>query len=155
MRGALVLIALCACAAVQAADAPVKPVAATAQRSSLQALTAIGPVALRGQLADAKVQVNLRFKADIADGVEGDYFLFGRSQKILLAGEIDADELALEESENGTDVSGQWNGTFDGKVLSGTWQSADGSVSKPFELTVVTGNGKPVRHQLKASRDSK
>jgi hypothetical protein len=95
------------------------------------------PVALRGTLGEAPVQANLRAKAEFDGGVEGDYFFFGHSQKILLAGEIEGTDVALEESENGTDVSGQWNGTITGDTIAGTWQSADGSVSKPFRVVVV------------------
>lgn len=94
------------------------------------------PAALRGTLGDAQVQMNLRAKPD-EDGVEGDYFFFGRSQKVLLAGEAEGNELALEESENGKDVSGQWYGTLKGDTLTGEWASADGSVTKPFRLVVL------------------
>jgi hypothetical protein len=102
------------------------------------------PLVLRGTLGDVQVQVNLRPKPDIKDGLEGDYFVFGRSQKILLAGEVEGSDLFLEESENGIDVSGHWNGSFSGDAISGDWQSADGSVSKPFALkTVRAGRNHP------------
>lgn len=91
-------------------------------------------VALRGTLGDKTIQANLRPKTEFEGGVEGDYFYFGESRKILMAGEVEGEEFALEESENGTDVSGQWNGTITADGISGTWQSADGSVSKPFVL---------------------
>ena len=97
----------------------------------------IEPVALRGTLGEDQVQVNLRVKADMEDGIEGNYFVFGHSQNILLAGEIEGEELFLEESENGTDVSGQWSGKLAGDVISGEWQSADGAVTKPFRISIV------------------
>jgi len=102
----------------------------------------VKPVALRGTLGDAQIQVNLRTKEEFEDGVEGEYFLFGHSRNILLAGEIEGDELLLEESENGTDVSGQWAGTLAGDTISGEWQSADGSVTKPFQIRIVRAVGK-------------
>lgn len=95
------------------------------------------PVTLRGKLGDQAIQVHLHLKEQIDEGVEGDYFLFGRTQKILLAGEVDNNTVALEESENGTDISGQWDGKIDGNVIRGTWTSADFNVTKPFEVTVV------------------
>lgn len=95
------------------------------------------PVALRGSLGEAQIQVNLRVKEEFEDGVEGDYFLFGQSRHILLAGEIEDDELFLEESENGTDVSGQWNGKLAGDIITGEWQSVDGKLSKPFRVVIV------------------
>jgi hypothetical protein len=97
----------------------------------------VKPVSLRGTLGDAQIQINLRTKAEFEEGVEGDYFFFGRSQKILLAGEVEGDEVSLEESENGTDVSGQWNGKLTGDTLSGEWQSADGTITKPFNVRFV------------------
>ena len=95
------------------------------------------PVVLRGTLGDAQIQMQLQPKEDPAEGLEGNYIVFRRSGRILLAGETEADGLLMEESENGTDVSGQWEGRHDGTAVRGTWQSADGSVSKPFVLTPV------------------
>jgi hypothetical protein len=100
------------------------------------------PVALRGTLGDAMVQFNLSPKADVDGGFEGDYFLFGHTRKILLAGEADGDDLFFEESENGTDVSGQWEGKLSGGTFSGNWNSADGAVTKPFRLEAIDVNGK-------------
>ncbi|HYD95502.1 MAG TPA: hypothetical protein VEC01_09260 [Noviherbaspirillum sp.] len=97
----------------------------------------VKPVALRGTLGAEQVQVNLRTKAEFEDGIEGDYFIFGSSHRVLLAGEIEGEEFFLEESVNGTDVSGQWEGKMAGDTISGEWQSVDGKLSKPFQLRVV------------------
>lgn len=91
------------------------------------------PVVLRGTLGDDKVQLSLRPKVD-EDGLEGQYFIFGQGSQILLAGEVDQNDLMMEESHNGKDVSGQWEGSFKNGVLSGTWSTLDGSVTKPFSL---------------------
>jgi opacity protein-like surface antigen len=104
------------------------------------------PVVLRGTLGDAQIQMTVQPKSDPAEGIEGEYIVFGRSGHILLAGETESGGLLMEESENGTDVSGQWEGQQDGAAVRGTWQSADGSVSKPFVLTPVDG-ANPVRSQ--------
>lgn len=121
------------------------PFAAAAEQpmriSSAKAMF-IKPVVLRGTLGDAQIQVNLRTKEEFEDGVEGEYFVFGRSQNVLLAGEIEGNELLLEESENGTDVSGQWAGTLSGDTIVGEWQSAEGSVTKPFQLKILAIAGK-------------
>ncbi|MDP9108085.1 MAG: hypothetical protein M3N23_03320 [Pseudomonadota bacterium] len=95
------------------------------------------PVLLRGILGDRRVEMQLHMKANPDEGIEGDYLLADRVGRILLAGETDNDTIALEESENGSDISGQWDGRVEGGVMRGTWLSADGSVSKPFELKVV------------------
>lgn len=122
------------------------------------------PVTLRGKLGDQAIQVHLHLKEQIDEGVEGDYFLFGRTQKILLAGEVDNNTLALEESENGTDISGQWDGKIDGNVIRGTWTSADATVTKPFEVAAVDiaataavapkKSAKPARHAKRIARST-
>jgi hypothetical protein len=93
------------------------------------------PVLLRGTLGAERVQISLKPKAD-EDGLEGKYFVFGQSAQILLAGEVDQNDLMMEESHNGKDVSGQWEGSFKNGLLSGTWSTLDGSVAKPFSLKV-------------------
>ncbi|RQO33302.1 hypothetical protein DBR37_13905 [Herminiimonas sp. KBW02] len=95
------------------------------------------PVFFRGVVGDINVQVNIRPKADIDEGIEGEYFIFGNSHKILLAGEIEGDQLFMEESENGTNISGQWDGKLEGDSLVGSWMSADGTITKPFTLKAV------------------
>jgi hypothetical protein len=146
LRSMLVL-SVCLFGAVDAADAD-KP-----QAPAVSPLLA-RPVSLRGTLGDAQIQANLRPKTEFEGGIEGDYFVFGNSLKILLAGEREGEDVLLEESENGTDVSGQWEGRLSGDGISGNWSSADGSVTKPFNLKVVrdgartTNNpSKPVRHK--------
>lgn len=102
------------------------------------------PVSLRGTLGDASIQVNLRAKPE-DDGVEGEYFYFGRSGNVLLAGEISGEDFLMEESENGTDVSGHWTGTLAGDTLSGEWESVDGKEKKPFSLRVIRAADNPRR----------
>ena len=99
------------------------------------------PVFLRGKLGEMQIQMHLHPHVDYEDSVQGDYFVFGKSTKVLLAGELQADELVLEESANGRDVSGQWIGTLEGVVFSGIWYSGDQSRSQPFELTIVELQG--------------
>lgn len=120
------------------------------------------PVTLRGKLGDQSIQMHLQLKEQIDEGIEGEYFLFGRTQKVLLAGEVENNTLSLEESENGTDISGQWDGKIEGNVIRGNWTSADASITKPFEMTAVDiaataavapkKSGKATRHTKKIAR---
>jgi len=48
-----------------------------------------------------------------------------------------ANQLFMEESENGTNISGQWDGKLEGDSLVGSWMSADGTITKPFTLKAV------------------
>jgi len=119
------------------AAAPQVPAPANEAPSAVEKLFASAPV-FRGELGELTIQVSLRQKEDMREGLEGEYFVFGRSQKILLAGEFDRDgAIFLEESENGQNVSGQWEGNFDGDTFRGVWSSSDGSVEKPFTLKLV------------------
>ncbi|MDO9421348.1 MAG: hypothetical protein Q7T66_11860 [Herminiimonas sp.] len=124
--------------------ADVKPVAVIAVPAAAPVAVSAAPVifqkpvALRGTVGDVQIQVNLRPKAEVDEGHEGEYFIFGNSHKILLAGDIEKDGvLFMEESVNGTDISGQWDGKLEGDVLVGTWMSADGSITKPFTLKII------------------
>jgi len=110
------------------------PVLAAAMPGSLQDVLS-KPAVLRGTLGDERVQLSVKPKAD-EDGLEGKYFVFGQSAQIFLAGEVDQNDLMMEESHNGKDVSGQWEGSFKNGLLSGTWSTLDGSVTKPFSLKV-------------------
>jgi hypothetical protein len=94
------------------------------------------PAVLRGTLGEEKIQANIRPKEDIMDGIEGDYFVFGTTQKIMVVGDLSRGVFVMEESHDGKKISGRWEGTRDGDTLRGTWTSVDDTVSKPFVLTV-------------------
>jgi hypothetical protein len=131
---ALSLFSVCTQAQQAGAGTAAATAPAAAAPGSLQDLVS-KPVLLRGTLGAERVQISLKPKAD-EDGLEGKYFVFGRSAQILLAGEVDQNDLMMEESYNGKDVSGQWEGSFKNGLLSGTWSTLDGSVTKPFSLKV-------------------
>ncbi|MDY7578569.1 hypothetical protein RGU70_09560 [Herbaspirillum sp. RTI4] len=120
--------------AASASNPPVATVVVPAASSALGTLLS-RPVVLNGLLGDASIQVYLHPKTDEKESVEGTYFFLGQPKQILLAGEFEQDDLVMEESANGRDVSGQWQGKLTGTTLSGTWTSDDGDVSKPFVLT--------------------
>lgn len=120
--------------------------------SDTETLFAHAPV-FKGNLGDLKVQVSLRQKDDMREGLSGTYFVFGASQQILLAGEFDRDgTIFLEESENGRNVSGQWDGKLTDDTFSGTWSSFDGTVSKPFVLKIIPVNQLPPSKPLDKTR---
>lgn len=124
----------------QAQVAPAATAAANAAHAvsapSQAAILFAKPVILRGTLGDQQIQMQLRPKEEFEGGVEGQYFAFGQSQQVLLAGEVADDQLFMEESVNGRDVSGDWVGVYKDGVLSGEWQSAAGD-SRNFRLEVL------------------
>ncbi|CAN5877622.1 hypothetical protein BH11PSE12_BH11PSE12_19110 [soil metagenome] len=99
------------------------------------------PVQLRGKLGGDTVQMLLQPKTEDIDSVEGSYIVFGgkrnHGSKILLAGEVSGNKLTMEESEDGVDVSGQWDGELKGNTLRGIWQSDDGKITHEFVLELV------------------
>lgn len=116
-----------------------KPVATSNQPSNqLQSAAKLfsQPVLLRGTLGQRKVQMRLRPHAEFEGSVQGEYFEFGQTQKIALAGEYQGDALTMEESVNGTNVSGSWSGSLKGNTYSGNWYAEDESNPVPFVLTV-------------------
>jgi len=152
MRAALACASLMLAGVAHAADAPA---AAPAQLAAPLPLASLftKPVVLRGTLGEMQVQLQLRPKEVADEGLEGNYFVFGRSGNILLAGETEDDTLFLEESENGTDISGQWEGRLQGDALNGTWTSADAQSSKAFSLRVLRDETKTASAR-KTSRPS-
>lgn len=122
----ILLVAMPLTRAGEVAGAPASP-------SSLQQLLMGQAVVLRGEIDGRPIQLSLKPKKD-EDGLEGRYFFFGGAPEILVAGEVEGDDLLMEESANGKDVSGQWEGRRQGQALSGTWSSPDGAVTRSFSL---------------------
>ncbi|MDB5775086.1 MAG: hypothetical protein JWP38_1219 [Herbaspirillum sp.] len=110
--------------------------AAPAVRHPLAKLFA-NPAILRGTLGGAQIQMELHLKPGESGTLEGSYFIFGHTQKIQLAGEFEEDALSMEESANGQDVSGLWDGAYDGATLTGNWSTTEGVVVHPFVLKVI------------------
>ncbi|MBV8625152.1 MAG: hypothetical protein JO174_16855 [Herbaspirillum sp.] len=131
-RGRLVAVLLSlACLVLPAAQAAAA--GADAAQGSLQQVLMGHALVLRGQIDGRAIQLSLQPKKN-EDGLEGRYFFFGGSPEILVAGEVEGDDFIMEESINGRDVSGQWEGHREGQSITGTWSSADGSITKPFAL---------------------
>jgi hypothetical protein len=88
-----------------------------------------------GTLGGRQVDMRLGAKTDEASGIHGEYQFVGSSSVILVAGDRDGDTLEIEESNDGTHITGNWVGKFaaDGSV-SGERMNADDSDPQPFEL---------------------
>lgn len=99
----------------------------------------------RGTLGDEQVQMTLTPDPDDQEILKGEYFIFGGGLNILLAGEISKDTFYLEESQDGTTISGYWEGHLEvekelGKprgFIVGTWSNTDETLKKPFRLERV------------------
>ncbi|CAN7375236.1 hypothetical protein LJR034_002114 [Caballeronia sp. LjRoot34] len=94
-----------------------------------------------GTLGDKQIEMKLGAKTDERTGVHGEYRFAGASTVILVAGDRDGDTLEIEESNDGTHITGNWVGKFaaDGSV-SGERMDADDSNPLPFDLKPV-GSG--------------
>jgi hypothetical protein len=133
-----------------------EPAASAAAKPALAVAAMAGPfgkpVTLRGTLGKDAVQMRLQPKTEEIDSVEGDYLVQGHAGKILLAGEVTGNALSMEESQDGVDVSGQWDGKLEGKMLRGTWTSDDGSITKEFVLKLEAS---PIKAAKPAKKSSK
>ncbi len=109
MRSLLVAVLSCPVLMPVATWAARPGPAASAPEGSLQQLLMTHALVLRGQIDGRDIQLSLQPKKN-EDGLEGRYFFFGGSPDILVAGEVDGDDFIMEESVNGKDVSGQWEG---------------------------------------------
>jgi hypothetical protein len=91
-----------------------------------------------GTLGGKQIEMKLGAKADEPSGVHGEYRFAGSSTVILVAGDRDGDTLEIEESNDGTHITGNWVGKFaaDGSV-SGERMNADDSNPLPFDLKPV------------------
>ena len=88
-----------------------------------------------GTLGDRQIEMKLGAKTDEPSGVHGEYKFAGSPNVILVAGDRDGATLEIEESNDGTHITGNWVGKFaaDGSV-SGERMDPDDSNAQPFEL---------------------
>ncbi|MBB2918361.1 hypothetical protein FHX60_002765 [Cupriavidus alkaliphilus] len=77
-----------------------------------------------GKVGDQPVRLRLGPKPDERDSVRGEYSGRGAGVR-LLAGEWEDGAFLMEESDDGTRVSGNWEGTIDASgAVRGTWTDA-------------------------------
>jgi hypothetical protein len=88
-----------------------------------------------GTLGDKQIEMKLGAKTDEPSGVHGEYRFPGASAVIYVAGDRDGDTLEIEESNDGTRITGNWVGKIaaDGSI-SGERMDADDSNPQPFDL---------------------
>jgi hypothetical protein len=88
-----------------------------------------------GTLGRQQVEMRIGPKTDDPSGVHGEYRVAGSQAVVLVAGDRDGDTLEIEESNDGTHITGNWVGKFaaDGSV-SGERMDPDDSNPQPFDL---------------------
>ncbi|WP_027798794.1 hypothetical protein [Paraburkholderia dilworthii] len=125
------------------------PEAAWAQSDAVKELAAPPPIQLplkpspefarfprySGMLGSRQIVLRLGPKTDDPSGVHGEYQFTDTGEVILIAGDRDGDTLEVEESNDGTHITGNWVGKFaaDGSVA-GDRMNVDDSNPQPFDL---------------------
>ncbi|HEX7933582.1 MAG TPA: hypothetical protein VF573_10990 [Paraburkholderia sp.] len=144
-RGATVL----SIAALLCTVAASLPAQAWAQSDAVKELAAPPPIQLplkpspefakfprySGMLGPRQIVLRLGAKKDDPSGVHGEYQFTDTGEVILIAGDRDGDTLEVEESNDGTHITGNWVGKFaaDGSVA-GNRMNVDDSDPQPFDL---------------------
>lgn len=98
-----------------------------------------------GMLGKRQIVLRLGPKTDDPSGVHGEYQYTDTGEVILIAGDRDGDTLEVEESNDGTHITGNWVGKFaaDGSVA-GDRMNVDDSDPQPFDLhPLATGQAVP------------
>ncbi|MPW18471.1 hypothetical protein GCT13_16500 [Paraburkholderia sp. CNPSo 3157] len=88
-----------------------------------------------GTLGKRQIVLRLGAKTDDPSGVHGEYQFADSGEVILIAGDRDGDTLEVEESNDGTHITGNWVGKFaaDGS-LEGERMNVDDSDPQAFSL---------------------
>ncbi|CAG9172916.1 hypothetical protein LMG23992_02369 [Cupriavidus laharis] len=104
-------------ATAPSADVPAGPLAPRQEYAKL-------PVYV-GKVGDKPVRLRIGPKPDERDSLRGEYTANGVPGVRLLAGEWEDGTFLMEESDDGTRVSGNWEGTIDASgAVRGTWTDA-------------------------------
>jgi len=124
---ALTTALLLPASAAWAQDAPLKPLQPTPEFAQFPRYT--------GLLGSRKIELLLGPKSDDPSALHGEYHLLDSGAVVLVAGDRDGDTLALEESDDGTHITGQWVGQFsDDGGLSGDRMNDDETETQPYTL---------------------
>lgn len=93
-----------------------------------------------GTLGSRRIVLRLGNKTDDPSGVHGEYQFADTGEVVLVAGDREGDVLEIEESNDGTTITGNWVGRFsaDGR-LAGDRMNVDDSDPQPFDLRPSTG----------------
>jgi hypothetical protein len=97
-----------------------------------------------GTLGQRQIVLRLGPKTDDPSGVHGEYQFTDTGEVILIAGDRDGDTLEVEESNDGTHITGNWVGKFaaDGSVA-GDRMNVDDSEPQPFDLHPLAAGQAP------------
>ncbi len=159
-------------AAAALAVAAAMPVATHAESDAVKALAASPPIQLplkpspefakfpqyAGTLGKRQIVLRLGAKTDDPSGVHGEYQFADTGEVILIAGDRDGDTLEVEESNDGTHITGNWVGKFaaDGSI-EGERMNVDDSNPLEFSLRPLAAGQKapsaaPVQAQKPAQQ---
>jgi hypothetical protein len=88
-----------------------------------------------GMLDGRRIVLRIGVNPDDPEELNGEYQFLPDGPVVLIAGGRDGNNLTLEESDDGTEISGQWVGFYatDGS-LSGERMNVDQSDARPFAL---------------------
>jgi hypothetical protein len=91
-----------------------------------------------GTLGARRIVLRLGKKTDDPTGVHGEYQFVDTGQVVLVAGDREGDVLEIEDSDDGSTITGNWVGRFapDGS-LAGDRMNADDSDPQPFLLHLL------------------
>src|SRR6266702_2837582 len=144
-------------AAAALAVAAAMPVATHAESDAVKALAAPPPIQLplkpspefakfpqyAGTLGKRQIVLRLGAKTDDPSGVHGEYQFADTGEVILVAGARDGDTLEVEESNDGTHITGNWVGKFaaDGSI-EGERMNVDDSNPLEFSLRPLAAGQK-------------
>src|SRR5690349_5850646 len=144
-------------AAAALAVAAAMPVATHAESDAVKQLAAPPPIQLplkpspefakfpqyAGTLGQRQIVLRLGAKTDDPSGVHGEYQFADTGEVILIAGDRDGDTLEVEESNDGTHITGNWVGKFaaDGSI-EGERMNVDDSNPLEFSLRPLAAGQK-------------
>lgn len=144
-------------AAAALAVAAAMPVATHAESDAVKELAAPPPIQLplkpspefakfpqyAGTLGQRQIVLRLGAKTDDPSGVHGEYQFADTGEVILIAGDRDGDTLEVEESNDGTHITGNWVDKFaaDGSI-EGERMNVDDSNPLEFSLRPLAAGQK-------------
>jgi len=94
-----------------------------------------------GTVGDKQVRMRVAPKTDTRDSLQGEYSMGDGKGVRLLSGEWDNGTFLMEESDDGTRVSGNWEGQIDRQgAVRGTWTDAyNPAIVLPFFIRPFGG----------------
>lgn len=109
-----------------------------------------------GTLGARPIVLRLGPKTDDPSGVHGEYQYTDSGEVILIAGDRDGDTLEVEESNDGTHITGNWVGKFaaDGSLEGDRMRRRRRAASSAFSRAMATTGPQSSASRSRRSRDS-